>query len=333
MPAETIRTIEALEALTPEWEALWRRSPQATPFQSPHFLLPWWHRFGIGGEVSTVAVRNDADGRLDALAPLYILRDDDTGESLGLFLGTGTCDYLDALAADAASAATLTAGLAAADCMLWDLQQLRPSSPLLSSPLPDGWSENVEDHDRCPVLSLEGAGADLSGLVSTHFRKKLRYYRRSLEREGPVTYEAANAETLDELLAALYELHAARWQQRGLPGVLADDVIRDFHGDAAPRLLNAGALRMYAIRVADRIVAVFYGFGHQGTTYYYLSGYDPSLEKLSLGTILVAHAIEQAVAGGDTTFDFLRGAEEYKYAWGASDRMNRRRQLIRNMDS
>ena len=94
-------------------------------------------------------------------------------------------------------------------------------------------------------------------------------------------------------------------------------------------MLDAGALRMYAMRIDGRIVAVFYGFAHQGTTYYYLSGYDPALEKLSIGTLLVAHAVEQAVAEGGHTFDFLRGAEEYKYAWGAEDRMNQRRMLIR----
>jgi len=94
-------------------------------------------------------------------------------------------------------------------------------------------------------------------------------------------------------------------------------------------MLNAGMLRMYAVRCNERIVAVFYGFALNGTVYYYLSGYDPDLEKLSIGNILVAHAIEQAVRDGATTFDFLRGAEEYKYAWGATDRINKRRQLFR----
>ena len=93
-------------------------------------------------------------------------------------------------------------------------------------------------------------------------------------------------------------------------------------------MLDAGALRMYAMRIGDRIRAIFYGFAAHGTVYYYLGGYDPELEKISIGTTIVAHAIEEAVRDGATTFDFLRGAEEYKYAWGATDRMNRRRQLF-----
>jgi CelD/BcsL family acetyltransferase involved in cellulose biosynthesis len=128
---------------------------------------------------------------------------------------------------------------------------------------------------------------------------------------------------------ALFTLHAARWERRGMPGMLADDIVQHFHRAVALAMLDAGMLRMHVMRSRDRIVAVFYGFASGNTVYYYLSGYDPDLEKLSPGTVIVAHAIEQAVREGATTFDFLRGAEEYKYAWGAKDRMNHRRQLMR----
>jgi CelD/BcsL family acetyltransferase involved in cellulose biosynthesis len=322
MTVAIIDTADGLEALSAQWDALWRRAPEATPFQSPHWLLPWWKRFGSDAPYVITSSSNDV---LEALAPVYILRDEDSGESLGMLLGTGVSDYLDILG----PSEPIIDAMASADCQLWDFQQLRPSSPLLAAPLPDGWSENVEDQDACPVLSIAAAGADLEGLLSTHARKKLRYYRRSLERIGRVTYESATDDSLDELLAALFELHAARWQARNLPGVLADDIIQEFHHDVARRMLAAGALRMHAMRIDERIVAIFYGFAHAGTVYYYLSGYDPSLEKLSIGNVIVAHAIESAVIEGATTFDFLRGAEEYKYSWGATDRVNRHRQLFK----
>jgi CelD/BcsL family acetyltransferase involved in cellulose biosynthesis len=326
MSVDVLTSIEALSAIAPEWNALWQRSPDATPFQSPHWCLPWWKYFGSD---TPFAIGTRSNGVLDSFAPLYILRDDDTGESLGMFLGTGITDYLDVIVAPGADSAPIIEAMTAADCQLWDLQQMRPSSPLVSAPLPDSWSDNVEEQDACPVLSIENAGDELQNLLSTHARKKLRYFRRCAEREGSVRYESATPETLDGLLAALFELHGARWQRRGLPGVLADDVVRDFHHDVARRMLDAGALRMHAMRIDERIVAVFYGFAHHGTVYYYLSGYDPELENLSIGNVLVAHAIDEAVRSGAHTFDFLRGAEEYKYSWGAVDRVNRRRQMFR----
>jgi len=315
---EVITELEALQSLEADWIALCKKS-DSTPFQTPMWLLPWWRNFGSND--LTVIVSREGD-RIDAIAPLYILRDDESDESLGMFVGTGISDYLDVIG----DASLVIDEMSKLNCQLWDLQQLQPSSSMLAVALPDGFSENVEDQEACPVLPLAGA---FETLGSTHFQKKLRYYRRALERTGEVRIETPTADTLDDLLTALFELHAARWKRRDLPGVLGDDASQAFHRDAARRMLDAGMLRMYATRCNDRIVAVFYGFALNGIVYYYLSGYDPELEKLSIGTILVAHAVEQAVRDGATAFDFLRGAEEYKYAWGATDRMNRRRQLFK----
>jgi CelD/BcsL family acetyltransferase involved in cellulose biosynthesis len=315
--SEVITDPEKLQSLAPAWLELCQKT-QATPFQTPMWLLPWWRNFGSND--LAVIVSRGVDG-IDAIAPLYILRDDESDESLGLLLGTGISDYLDVIG----DASLVIDAMSKLNCQLWDLQQLQPTSSMLNVALPDGFSENVEDQEACPVLPL----TTFESLGSTHFQKKLRYYRRQLERTGDVRVETPTAETLDDLLTSLFDLHAARWKRRDLPGVLADDTTQQFHRDAARRMLGASLLRMYAIRCNDRVVAVFYGFALNGIVYYYLSGYDPDLEKLSIGTILVAHAVKQAVRDGATAFDFLRGAEEYKYAWGATDRMNKRRQLFK----
>lgn len=322
---EVLTTTEQLQSLTTDWETLWRNTPSATPFQSPHWLLPWWTHFG-SGDLFTIAVR-DGSG-LRAVAPLYILRDDDTDESLGLLLGTGISDYLDILSADGLTEA-IAGTLAGADCQLWDLQQLRPESPLMNMSPPAGFTETIEDHDVCPVASLEGAGEELEGLLSAHARKKLRYYRRTAEREGRVSFQSASEPSLDTMLDDLFTLHRARWQRRGLNGVLDDEVVQSFHRDVARRMLAAGALRLYVMRIEARVVAVFYGFADAHTVYYYLGGYDPEFEHLSPGSLIVAHAVEEAVRGGAAWFDFLRGAEEYKHGWGGRDRQNRRKQWVR----
>ena len=327
MSVEQLTSIDQLHALEPAWADLWRRDPNATPFQAPQWILPWYRHFG-SGEVFAVAVTSG--DRLDALAPFLIVRDDDDpSESLGMLLGTGNSDYVDVLSVSDAAVAEIMKCIAGADCAMWDLQQLRPSSPLLRAAAPAGWTDVVEPHDPCVVLSIDGAGDELEHLISTHFRKKIRYYRRSLERAGRVSVHEPSPQTLDAFMNSLFALHAARWKERGLPGMLAAEVDQLFHREVARGMLAAGALRMHAIRIDDRDVAVFYGFRARDTVYYYLSGYDPSLEKLSPGTVIVAHAIERAVREGAKTFDFLRGAEDYKYAWGAKDVWNRRRQLTR----
>src|SRR5436305_10544226 len=141
-----VTSLQELEELAPQWDELHRRSPNATPFQSPHWLLPWWRAFGSD---EPYVITSSSDGKLEALAPLYILRDEN--ESLGIFIGTGITDYLDILG----DIEPLADAIASADCQVWDFQGLRPSSPLLSMPLANGWSDNVEDQDACPILALD----------------------------------------------------------------------------------------------------------------------------------------------------------------------------------
>ena len=58
---EEATDLPALDRLRPEWEALWRAVPEATPFQSPAWLIPWWRHVGEGA-LLVLALR--AAGRL-----------------------------------------------------------------------------------------------------------------------------------------------------------------------------------------------------------------------------------------------------------------------------
>src|SRR5690349_3566891 len=52
----SVEVLRDLSAIVPEWWGLFSRSPDATPFQSPAWLLPWWECFGRGKPL-VVAVR------------------------------------------------------------------------------------------------------------------------------------------------------------------------------------------------------------------------------------------------------------------------------------
>jgi CelD/BcsL family acetyltransferase involved in cellulose biosynthesis len=101
--------------------------------------------------------------------------------------------------------------------------------------------------------------------------------------------------------------------------VLHDTGVRAMHREAAPLLHAAGLLRLLALRVDGEIVAVVYCLAHAGRWHYYIGGFDSRRAGFGPGTLLVAHAIEQARAEGASAFDFLRGREAYKYRWGAVD--------------
>lgn len=310
---EAVRSCAGLKALRPEWLDLWLRVPEATPFQSPAWLIAWWHQFGEGTPLA-LAVRRR--GELVGLAPFYVLPE--PGLRKLLPLGAGVSDYLDPLL-DPAQAA-----VAAPALLAWlaqegygfdrlDLAGLRPGSPLLTAAAPRGWRATAQPIDTTPVL-------DLPHGTSRSWLGKLPYYRRRAERLGPVELVQADRQGLPELLEQLFELHGRRWRAQGQPGVLADGRVQAFHRAAASALLAQGLLRLVALRIAGRPAAMIYGMADASRWHVYITAFDPELRHPGLGTTLLGLVIEQAVAEGARELHLLRGREPYKYAWGAVDR-------------
>ena len=325
---DVISDTAGLLALEPDWWGLWSRLPDASPFTSPAWLIPWWQVFGPG-ELMSVAVRQE--GRLVAFAPLYI-EHGRWGRRL-LPLGISLSDYADLLidpgCAETAGAALLDGlGARGAQWDLWSAEEAPACAAVLRLRTPAGWSSVVEPQSPCPVLPLPLPLPQRScGLAEVVPRAKLRKWRMAcnrVERRNPA-FEAANASTVGPMLAELARLHEARWRSKGEPGVLADACIRRFHAEAAPRLLDAGLLRLKALSIGGTVAGVYYGLGRSGRSYAYLGGFDPDFAFESPGTLLLGAAIEEAVAEGAREFHFLRGAEAYKFAWGAELRHNSRR--------
>lgn len=326
LTTELLATTPALERLRPEWEELWAAA-QATPFQSPHWLLPWWKHVGRG-VLAGIALRCAGNGILVGLAPLYIHRAAADGRRHLFPLGIATTDYLDVLARPGWEAMVLRA-LEAHWCARsgdWDVleaPQLAPGALLRELPFGAGWRRELAVAEPNPVLALDGSDDAIPAAVPRAMADNLRYCQRRAARSARVDYEQATAAQVPEFLAALEALHGQRWAERGQGGVL-DAAVMASHRESTPALHAAGLLRLYGLRVDGALAAVLYCLVDAPEVaarrcYYYLGGFDPRLRALSPGTLLVAHAIAQAQAEGLAAFDFLRGAEAYKYRWGAVD--------------
>ena len=293
-----ITTPAELTEIAAAWERLWRACPDATPFQSPAWLLPWWEHLGHG-DLRVYAIEDR--GELVALAPFHVSEN----SSLQL-MGAGISDYLDALCLP-----SFGSDLLAQIDPPAELRQLSRSSPL--------YAHDCSPDEPCPVLDLAA--------IPKRMTQNVHYYTRRAEREGALSWETADQSNVAGLVEALIALHAAAWQSRGTSGVLADPKIEAFHRAAAPRLLNAGLLRMYGLRLRGRLIGVWYGFFHRQRLYFYLGGFSPEHRRLSPGTLLIAHAIEQARRDCAVCLDFLRGEEPYKCLWGARSQTTYQRYL------
>jgi glycosyltransferase involved in cell wall biosynthesis len=284
--------MEALEDVAREWLDLWERCPSAGVFQRPEWNLSWARHFASNAFALTV--RRGA--RLVGLLPVY------RHEGVLRILGAGISDHLDALVDPAHPDAweALRDGLPDEPCSFDDVPA---GSPLLE------WPGQVAEAPPCPALVLDAAPR----------LDKCEAARRASERKHRV--EVAE----DRGLEALFALHAARWEGRGETGVLADPRVRDHHREVAATLPG---VRTFVLRWDGAPVAAYYGFVLRDRATYYLGGFDPRFAKESPGNQVVGVAIQDAVGSGARVFDFLRGREAYKYAWGAADQPKRR--LVRS---
>jgi CelD/BcsL family acetyltransferase involved in cellulose biosynthesis len=284
--------------LVDEWWELWRRDSAATPFQSPAWLIPWARQFD-GGESRVLIIRRGTT--LAGLLPMFRHQD------RLLPWGAGTSDWLDGIFDPELSPCELTEALSALDEAL-DLFQLRPDSALVSAPAPDGWTDRRATSEPCVRMSLPPR-------LPWNMRQNLRYYRARATAARVEEAQRVGVKAFEQLI----DLHSRRWRRRQGKGVLADPRVLAWHRESLPALEAAGLLRLYALLRDDDAVAILYVLHAKQRAFYYIGGFEPELEHLGLGTILVGHAISEAAREGACEFDFLRGQEAYKYRWGATD--------------
>jgi len=328
---------DALTALRDEWEALLGQCGTATLYQTWEWNEAWWRVNHRLKRLFLLQIRDH--GTLVGIAPLYVSRHLGTPLRRLAFIGNGASDYMDVIAdderADEVCAAIFQHLSASRSFDLADLQQLHENGILrrvgsaACACKVAGTATRLQE--PCPFVELPACWAEFTQRLGKKMRSNLSYYDRLL----PKTFEDAEVRLatpgdLDDALTALFDLHQKRWNAVLLPGVLGGPKVQEFHRLVAPRLMERGWLRLHITKVEGRIVAALYCFRYRNSYLYYLGGFAPELGKYSLGTVLTAHAIRQAIGEGCAEFDFLRGDEPYKRRWMPEVRTNARMLLPRH---
>jgi CelD/BcsL family acetyltransferase involved in cellulose biosynthesis len=308
-----------LAAIEAAWWELFSRTASARPFQSPAWLLPWSACCTRAANIRAIAVLRGST--LAGLLPLQIGGDSD--RALVTLLGRGITDYLDALVDPAETPAVLERFARALPELIPPNARLElPDLPHDSALLRLDFARRDQRCTRttsavCPHLVLDRSFPEILAKLPRWLARNLRQGETRLRERG-VRFRLADEGTLARDLEAFFELHGARWGVRGESGVLHDPAVREFHRRAAPRLFERGLLELVIAELEGRAIAAAYVLTRRDAALY-LTGFDPSFARCSLGSVIIARSIERAIAGGRSRYDFLRGGEPYKYHFGAND--------------
>jgi CelD/BcsL family acetyltransferase involved in cellulose biosynthesis len=92
-----------------------------------------------------------------------------------------------------------------------------------------------------------------------------------------------------------------------------------FFRSIADAMAEQKLLRLNILELGDKPVAATMCFDYRDTVYLYNSGYEPEYSWLSVGVISKALCIKDSIDRHKKRFDFLKGAEAYKYHLGGQE--------------
>jgi CelD/BcsL family acetyltransferase involved in cellulose biosynthesis len=314
---------DQIDPILPEWEALYEADPAASPFTSAQWARAWWPHWAGSARPWLVAVREQ--GRLIGLAPL-VLRRRGPFRVLGP-LGREPGNYWDVLALPEYRSAveTAVARNLAERSGDWDAIALG-GVPAGSGIGPALERAGLRVSRRPPVphpgLELPASFDDYLSALPGKRRKDLRRHLRRLD-EGEITRRELTGDR--EIAAAIeswQEMRVRWWHARGkvLNPEHASPRFRDFISDLMRLLVPAGLALVWEYRHRNDLVGVELSLTTERRFYAWLDGYEPAAARLGIGKLAVGDGIRSSIAAGRSYFDFMVGAESYKYWFGASDR-------------
>jgi CelD/BcsL family acetyltransferase involved in cellulose biosynthesis len=128
------------------------------------------------------------------------------------------------------------------------------------------------------------------------------------------------------------DLHQKRWGDAGLfPPTQGGEASRVFVRRLF-ELFEPGTIRLMFLSVGGRRIAAGIHFETPDGLLFYNAGTDPDARALSPGVLMVAEYVRWALERGLRRLDFLRGAEPYKYEWGAVDEPIQRVLVVREAE-
>lgn len=323
MVLQEFTTLDDISNLRGPWTSLWTEVGR-TPYQSWEWSYCWWKYLGTAGCYKILTWTDG--GEIVCLFPVRLKR---YGSEVSCeFIGSRGTDYLDCLARPGCIDECLL------DLFAWARRQKAdvvhfedvPSNSPLTYTLVESLNAGrlkgyTEDASPICSVSLPKSWQDFVAGLSNRKAKEIFYDRRYLNRHLlDVGYVKGNLRNL-EAHVQLYQLRRA---QKGDRGTFRPRSVRCFLEDVIGRFESRGLLRIVFLEAEGRSIASILALTKGSSNFLLTIGFDPAYSRFSPGSVLIGMDIEDCLSQGFQTYDFTRGDEPYKLAWGASRFFNLR---------
>jgi len=292
-------------------------------FLTPQWQQVWWDTFGDGQTMCGFSYPLPDGAAGDGIAAIASLaKSGDTATFVG---SQDTFDYNDfpiKPGHEEGFYRSLLESLEEQDIRKLRLNSLRESSPTLEL-LPDiargrGYTVEIEQEDVTSGICLPGTWDEYLGLLNKKDRHELRRKLRRMDSQTDWKwYSLSEPEQAGERLGEFISL--MRLSRTDKDEFMTPERERFFY-NITQRMAELGQLELYFLDLNGATVATSLCFDYGGSRLLYNSGYDPKFSYFSVGLLLNAMCLKDAIDRGLTYFDFLRGPEPYKAHLGGQQR-------------
>lgn len=289
----------------------------ASVFVLPTWMQVWWQVFGAGAEAFIRTVRQGE--KIIGIAPLMLK------EKTAFFIGnTDVCDYLDFVVAPGLETDFFNAlldDLKKNGVSHLDLKHVRPDSTVLTS-LADiaagrGYKVVRTQEEVSLEMDLPSSWDEYLSSLSAKQRHEVRRKLRRLAEAGDMAYRSIDSgAAIPATMDTFFKMFVESRQDKA---DFLTEQRESFFRLLAQTMAGVSLLKLGVLELDTKPVAEIICFDYNNCIYLYNSGYDPEYTSLSAGLLSKVLAIKDSIGKGKNRFDFLKGAEPYKYHLGGRE--------------
>lgn len=352
---KVITDVDEFDQLRQSWNELVETS-EVTIFQTFEWNRIWWKHFGADKELHIITVFEK--DTLVAIVPLFVDTVIISGWEISSclrFIGSSVnqpegeelkglmaySDYLDVIIHPDYTEQvyqTFVTYFKETDINHHEiiLEEV-PENSILSSLLVDEIEKfdikyRITEESVCPIITLEDRWGQYLDRLSGSARYKVRKYLKKAYEPKHKVFDIDHVNDWENglcLYEKLVKLHQKRWNEAGYPGAFAETRYYNFLKEASRLFISRGWAELVAARSPkdnNEYVAVDLIYKYRKDVSLVHRAYDIDAESSdeSPGNVLLYDSVKKAIGEGFTVFDFLRGAEPYKFRSANTKRENKK---------
>jgi CelD/BcsL family acetyltransferase involved in cellulose biosynthesis len=280
-------------------------------FVLPPWLKAWWDSFG--GDLTPYLCSVRQGETPIGIAPM-VLR----GDRVSFMGSPEVCDYLDFILAPGREwefFEQFIAHLRHQGVTHLDLGPVRHDSTVIATLSRVAKSLGCEfsscQEDVSLEVDLPATWEEFLSALAAKERHEVRRKLRRLDEAGSVHLRVL--ETAPEIGGAMDLFFKLFRSSRPEKAAFMTAPMAAFFRSLAETMANLKMLKLSFLDLNGTSAAVTLCFDYRSTVYLYNSGYDPQFRPLSAGLLCKVLGIRDSIQRGREKYDFLKGAETYKY--------------------